>query len=137
MRTTLGQGFRLRGWLLAIVKQRYARRLADSALARAAAAPDVFFGTAHAGLIDLRTIERFLDAAGQDRFVEIGIHPGHQDAATRPDEISADWHDPLAAHRPRELAMLESPLLAECLRSRGVKLGRLTDLARTRIAAAA
>lgn len=136
-RTTLGQGFRLRAWLLAIVKQRYARRLACGALAHVAAAPDVFFGTAHAGLVNVRTIERFLDAAGRDRFVEIGLHPGHEDAGIRLDETSAGWHDPLSAHRPRELAMLESPLLAERLRSRGVKLGRLTDLVRTRIATAA
>ncbi|HEY4307871.1 MAG TPA: ChbG/HpnK family deacetylase [Pirellulales bacterium] len=135
-RNTLGHGFRLSAWLLAVVKRHYARR-AETMLRRATATPAAFFGTAHAGRVDIRTIDLFLGAAGQNRVVEIGLHPGLEDERIRPSEICEGWHDPLASHRPRELALLESPLLAERLRSRGVRLGRLSDLQPTILSYAA
>jgi predicted glycoside hydrolase/deacetylase ChbG (UPF0249 family) len=135
-RTTLGHGFRLSAWLLAVVKRHYARR-AEAMLRNSAATPAAFFGTAHAGRVDIRTIDLFLGAAGRDSVVEIGLHPGFEDERIRPSEICEGWHDPLAALRPRELALLESPLLAERLRSRGVRLGRLSNLQPTILSYAA
>lgn len=129
-RTTLAHGFRLREWMLARVKHYYARQFAASPATAIAAAPQCFFGTAHAGRLNLRTIDLFLSRAGSDRTVEIGMHPGLSDERVRPNEISDGWHDPLSARRPEELALLESPRLAERLKSRRVTLGRLADLHR-------
>ncbi len=126
-RTTLWHGFRLRAWALALVKQYYARRAYSSGRA-SYAAPRAYFGTAHAGKIDIRILDLFLKHAGQGGMIEIGVHPGCDEVRIRPHELCEGWHDPLASQRSSELALLESPLLAERLRSRGVKLGRLTDL---------
>jgi predicted glycoside hydrolase/deacetylase ChbG (UPF0249 family) len=129
-RTTLGHGFRVREWMLARMKHHYARQFAVSPATAIAAAPECFFGTAHAGRLTLRTIDLFLSRAGNSRTMEIGMHPGFADDRIRPCEISDGWHDPLAARRPDELALLESPRLAERLRGRQVALGRLAKLAR-------
>lgn len=127
-RTTLWHGFRLRSWLLAMIKQRYARRAFASHEQPVTTSPRAYFGTAHAGQIDIRILDLFLKCAGRDGMIEIGIHPGLDDERIRPHEICEGWQDPLVLMRPAELALLESPLLAERLRSRGVKLGRLADL---------
>ncbi len=136
-RTTLGQGFRLRAWLLAIVKQRYARRLACGALAHVAAAPDVFFGTAHAGLVNVRTIERFLDAAGRDRFVEIGSIPATKTPAFDWMKTSAGWHDPLSAHRPARVGHARVAAARRTLAITRREAGPTDRFGRTRIATAA
>ena len=104
-RTTLGHGFRVRQWLLAKMKHHYARQLATGPVASVAASPQLFFGTAHAGRLTLRTVDLFLSRAGSNRTVEIGMHPGlPEEAAFDLDEICNGWHDPLAARRPDELA---------------------------------
>jgi predicted glycoside hydrolase/deacetylase ChbG (UPF0249 family) len=130
-RTTLGHGFRVREWLLAKMKHHYARQLAAGPVASVAASPQVFFGTAHAGRLTLRTVDLFLSRAGSNRTVEIGMHPGLPEDRIRPCEICNGWHDPLSSRRPDELALLESPRFADLLKSRQVALGRLADLGRT------
>jgi chitin disaccharide deacetylase len=132
--TTLWHEFRLPSWLLAVVKQHYARRLQASEVARAALAPSMYFGTAHAGRINLGVMELFLARAGQhgtfeNGTVEIGMHPGLEDDSTGARDNQDGWRDPLANIRPRELSMLESPELASRLRTTEMTLGRLTQLA--------
>ncbi|HEY1603872.1 MAG TPA: ChbG/HpnK family deacetylase [Pirellulales bacterium] len=127
--TTLWHEFRLPSWLLAVVKQHYARRLQASDVARTALAPSVYFGTAHAGRINLGVMELFLARVGQHGTVEIGMHPGLEDDSTAARDNEDGWRDPLANIRPRELAMLESPELASRLRTTEMTLGRLTQLA--------
>ena len=87
--------------------------------------PAVFFGTAHAGRIDLRLLGQFLAAAGANRLVEIALHPGEAAEGVAPGERAAGWLDPLAACRPNELRMLSSAELAAYLESAGWRLGRL------------
>ena len=120
-RTTLWHKLRVRAWLLAVLKQRYARRLRASAAARAAAWPEHYFGTAHAGCIDARVMDLFLASAGLEGVIEIGMHPGLADDSIRPHEMCEGWSDPLADWRRRELDLLVSPALAESLRARGMR----------------
>jgi chitin disaccharide deacetylase len=127
-RTTLVHQFRLRSWLLAAFKRRYALRLRASSLARSISSPDAFFGTAHAGRIDAGVMDLFLACAGRDGVVEIGMHPGYEDDEIRPHEIDDGWFDPLASLRPRELELLESPAFAGRLTAHGATLGRLSQL---------
>ena len=61
--------------------------------------------------------------------VEIGLHPGEAAPPAATAQAADGWHDPLAGWRPRELHMLLSPELAECLQSQRLRLGRLSDLA--------
>ena len=113
---------------MAMCKRHFAHRLRASAVAGAAAAPDAYFGTAHAGLIDAQVMDLYLaNAAGHDT-IEIGMHPGYLDSTIRPHEIDDGWWDPLSSLRPQELALLESPALAERLRGLAVTLGRLSQL---------
>src|SRR5262249_26753358 len=126
--TKLVHQFRLRGWLLAVVKQRFAHRLRVSELARSVASPDVYFGTAHAGGIDAGVMDLFIADASRDGVVEIGMHPGYEDYAIRPHEIDDGWFDPLGLLRPQELDLLQSTALAERLAEHGATLGRLSQL---------
>lgn len=134
-RTTLWHDFRPHAWLVALVKRHYARQLGGAARRPGASAPQVYFGTAHAGRINAEMMELFLDHAGRDGTVEIGMHPGLQDDSIRPHEISDGWMDPLADLRADELELLESPTLARRLRFRGVRLGRLAELSTQQMAA--
>ena len=126
--TTLWHEFRLPSWLLAVVKQHYAKRLQLSDVARAATAPSMFFGTAHAGRINLGVMELFLARAGHAGLIEIGMHPGLADEGSGDRSNDDGWQDPLAKIRPRELTLLESPELASRLRATEMTLGRLAQL---------
>ena len=127
-RTTLWRNVRLGAWILAHVKQRYARKLRARVAGRAALSPRRFFGTAHAGRIDARTFEAFLTAAGNTGVIEIGMHPGLANRRISLRALDDGWNDPLATGRPHELALLQSPALAERLRARNARLGRLAQL---------
>jgi predicted glycoside hydrolase/deacetylase ChbG (UPF0249 family) len=127
-RTTLAHQFRLRSWLLAVIKRRYARRLWASPLALSVASPDNYFGTAHAGDIDAGVMDLFLAHAPRDGVTEIGMHPGYEDYDIRPHEIDDGWFDPLGLLRPQELELLESPAFAQRLKEHGATLGRLSQL---------
>ena len=121
-RTTLGEG-RITAWLLALVKRRYAERYVRRMRGQGFAGPDLFFGTAHAGRITSGTLRQFLGAIGDGETAEIGLHPA--EAIATGDRSEDPWFDPLAERRPRELAVLVGPDLADELAKRNVRLGRV------------
>ncbi|MGQ0633278.1 MAG: carbohydrate deacetylase [Planctomycetaceae bacterium] len=127
-RTALGATRDPLQWGLAQVKRMFAFRFLLRMARSGAAYTGAYFGTAHAGRIDLPLLRLFLErAAGQT--VEIGLHPGggysgSVAAATAPES----WADPLAEGRSRELAMLTSHELVDVLAGRGWRLGRLQAL---------
>jgi predicted glycoside hydrolase/deacetylase ChbG (UPF0249 family) len=117
-------------WFLAHVKRFYAGRLLREAQSWQVDFPDAFFGTSHAGRVDLALVRQFLVGKDRRRLIEIGLHPaigsGSQEA-----ETVAGWGDPLAELRPKELEMLTGPHLAELLHSCGMSLGRLAVSAKS------
>lgn len=120
-------GFRLSNACLALVKRYYAEKFRRTVDRASIARPDVFFGSSHAGCIDLSLLARFLVRPKNFSLAEIALHPGT--AATPETNDKDGWADPLAAERPRELAMLLSPELEALFISRGLKLGRVGSLA--------
>ena len=127
LRSTL-LGGRPWSWPLARVKHAFARRFRARMDSLGVAHADVFFGTAHAGRADLRLLRVFLASARDDQLIEIGLHPG-EEAGELPLEHRADgWLDPLAQARPKELKMLLSAELLECVKSSGRRLGRLAGV---------
>ncbi len=132
-RTTALNGFQIGKWPLALVKRWFAGRFLAVADANGLRHTEAFFGTAHAGGIDLALLGRFLSGGRRHRLVEIALHPGQSPAGASPDEKmdgAADeeadgWRDPLADLRPGELQMLVSGELPKLLESAGWRLGRL------------
>ena len=112
-------------WPPACVKRVYADRFRARMDAIGAAHTDVFFGTAHAGGVDLRLLQRFLTSARAVPSVEVGLHPGEASPDVSPEDRADGWHDPLAGSRPLELQMLTSAELPAFLESAGWRLGRL------------
>ena len=125
LRSTVLHGFGIAKWPLARVKHVFAARLRKFIDARRIAHPGAFYGTAHAGGVDLRLLRRFLASSGGQGFIEIGLHPGQAAEETSPEDESNGWRDPLAKSRPRELQMLVSQELSQCLESAARRLGRL------------
>lgn len=120
-------GFRSANACLALVKRYYAEKFRRTVDHAGIAHPDAFFGSSHAGCVDLPLLARFLARPQRFSLAEIALHPG---AAAAPETTEADgWADPLAAERPRELAMLLSPGLEAFLTSQGLKLGRVGSMA--------
>lgn len=147
VRTTLLNGLQAKNWSLAHVKRYYAGRLLRDARTWNVEFPDAFFGTSHAGRVDLRLVRQFLDSGirprgvrprsgGRSRLIEIGVHPALGLTALQMDPEEG-WGDPLAAHRPKELEMLIGPDLVNLLQSRGVTLGRLRTPSATVVAKSA
>jgi chitin disaccharide deacetylase len=125
LRNTILHGFQIAKWPLARVKHVFAarfRRLIDS---RQIAHPDAFFGTAHAGGVDLTLLRMFLASSRNYRFVEIGLHPGQPAGELSPEDERSGWRDPVALSRPKELEMIVSDELPRCVESSGRGLGRL------------
>jgi predicted glycoside hydrolase/deacetylase ChbG (UPF0249 family) len=122
-RTTLVHRFQPTQWSLAQVKRLFAFDFLVRIRRSAIRHPDRYFGTAHAGRIDLGLLVEFFQASGPG-VTEIGVHPG---AAPSPDDPPATegWTDPLAADRPRELACLTSCGLLELLANQNINLARL------------
>jgi predicted glycoside hydrolase/deacetylase ChbG (UPF0249 family) len=112
-------------WPLAAVKRLFAQRFRAQMDSLRAQHPAAFFGTAHAGCVDLGLLRRFLTSAGSNRLVEVALHPGEPAEGVAPEDRAAGWHDPLADCRPNELRMLTSAALAGYLESAGWRLGRL------------
>ena len=121
-RLLLGRGQGVLGRVRAVAQQFYAGQFRRAMDRRGFRRPDAFFGTALAGHIDMRWMRRFL--AGRFRLAEICLHPGFAG-----DAEGDDWSDSLAALRPRELEMLVSADFADYLVMRGIRLGRLAELA--------
>jgi predicted glycoside hydrolase/deacetylase ChbG (UPF0249 family) len=116
-------GFRGVNAVLALVKAFYAAKFGRAIDRRGIVHPDAFFGSSHAGCVDLPLIERFL-ARPRFSLAEIALHPGW--AAQHGERNLGDgWSDPLAAERPHELELLLSPQLGEFFVRRQLKLGRV------------
>ena len=117
-------------WPMAVVKRAFAGRFRSQISAMGIGHPNaVFFGTAHAGRMNLRLLRLFLAAGRNDRVVEIGLHPGEAAGDPSPNDLADGWHDPLASLRPNELRLLISADLPGCLEAARRRLGRLaTDL---------
>lgn len=127
-RSTLTTRFEPIVWSLGQVKRVFAFRYLLDMRRRGAAHPAAYFGTSHAGRIDLERMLIFASALGAG-LSEIGMHPGLA-PATGPCEPAPDgWHDPLAELRTRELSLLTSPELELLLEMRHIRLGRLSELA--------
>ena len=123
-RSFLWPGIGIAPWVVGGLKAIFARRFHARTIGQPVFFPDAFFGTMTAGTTKLPTIEAFLNAARDFEVAEIALHPGEK---TREREVSSDgWHDPLAKLRPRELDLLISGELVECLAAHGVCLGRLS-----------
>jgi predicted glycoside hydrolase/deacetylase ChbG (UPF0249 family) len=122
-RTTLFGRLQAANWALAHVKRFYAVRLEREAQAWNVEFPDAFFGTSHAGRVDLPLVRQFLASGRRARLIEIGLHPAV--AGVTSNTPADGWSDPLATVRPRELEMLTSPQLVEVIRAHGMSLGRL------------
>jgi chitin disaccharide deacetylase len=126
-----------RNWLLGKIKRGYARSFCARMDSLAIAHPDWFFGTAHAGRIDMQLMRLFLGSRRAFRLAEIGLHPGNcpnfrvNENGTVPFDTTGEiegWHDPLALSRPKELDMLLSTELSDFLHAENIQLGRLSDL---------
>jgi chitin disaccharide deacetylase len=115
-------------WPLACIKRAFAGRFCTRMDALGIAHPDVFFGTAHAGEVDLRLLRLFLTSAQHDRLIEIGLHPGEEADQVPAEKRANGWYDPLAHMRPNELRMLTSADLVAALEATGRRLGRLSQL---------
>lgn len=126
LRTTAFHDCQIAKWPMACVKHHFGGRFRALVNARRIVHPDAFYGTAHAGAIDLGLLRVFLTSGRKYRLVEIALHPGEAAAATSPEKAADGWGDPLAAGRPSELRMLTSPELVARLASAGWQLGRFT-----------
>jgi chitin disaccharide deacetylase len=111
-------------WPLACVKRWFAQRFASRMDALGVSHPDAYFGTAHAGGVNIPLMRRFLAGAPPNRLIEVGLHPSEPSTVT-PEERADGWHDPLALTRPGELNMLVTEPLTTLLESSGWRLGRL------------
>jgi predicted glycoside hydrolase/deacetylase ChbG (UPF0249 family) len=136
LQTTLLNGLQAGNWCLAHVKRFYAGRLLREARRWEVGFPDAFFGTSHAGRVDLSLVRQFLVSRDRPRLIEIGLHPAIGHVGPEADGF-AGWKDPLAEHRPKELEMLTSSQLVELLHSSGKSLGRLARSAKSVAARAA
>jgi predicted glycoside hydrolase/deacetylase ChbG (UPF0249 family) len=128
LRTTLVGSRNVAQWGLATIKRHFARRFRHQASRLNLHTTAAFFGTAHAGRIDLPIMQRFLKISRHATTIEIGLHPGQAVGTTTPTEIDECWHDPLATLRPVELQMLQSDKLIDLLASQQLSLGRLSRL---------
>jgi len=124
--TTLWHSFRPAQWGLAQIKRAFAASFRRRMNRAAAKYPRDYFGTAHAGTIDLKVMEQFLTMA-RSGVTEIGMHPGIPDGGD-PVFLSEGWGDPLHSLRNDELQLLCSARLIELLSRRNISLGRLSEL---------
>ncbi|MEI7781365.1 MAG: ChbG/HpnK family deacetylase [Planctomycetota bacterium] len=120
-------------WPAAITKQVLAGCYAAQSRRAGLHHPQWFFGTVTAGRVGPQQIDRFLNiAARRDATsIEIGLHPARRTGSEACDDQTSagagrDWKDPLAELRHRELEWLVDGDFTEWLRSRGVRLGRVS-----------
>lgn len=126
--STLGHRCCVQRWMLGLVKRVFARSLGRRLARLPIAHPAAFFGTVHAGSIDMQLIRIFLQRLAPSAVVEIGLHPAETPGLPAGDSGADGWEDPLAAQRPGELRLLLSAELPQYLAAQGYRLGRLGDL---------
>jgi predicted glycoside hydrolase/deacetylase ChbG (UPF0249 family) len=135
-RSTLRQRFEPARWCLGQIKRMFAFHQLVEMRRRKLFFPQTFFGTAHAGRIDLALMRTFITAAGSG-VTEIAMHPGAPAPSLAQAPNEAGWHDPLVG-RAAELSLLASVELIDLLETQQVRLTRLSSLpARQPISAAA
>lgn len=132
-RTTLLRRFEPANWCLGQIKRLFAFHHLVEMTRQGVGHPAAYFGTSHAGRIDLDLVRKFVAATGPG-LTEIGMHPGCpvslEPASEAHDDAAGDgWHDPLASLRAGELSLLTSPELVQILETQHIRLGRLSDLA--------
>lgn len=127
-RTSMLPGRRWSNWCLSLVKRYFADRSRRALDASGIAHAVAFFGSSHAGQIDLQLVRRFLDLACQRGVSEIALHPGRLPVSNSDGADEDGWHDPLAAARPKELELLCSGALADLLAIQRFSLTRLGHL---------
>jgi chitin disaccharide deacetylase len=115
-------------WIMARIKQFFAKRFHRRMEQLEVQYPGGFHGTAHAGKIDMPLIRLFL-GGGEPGPVEICLHPALETEPDQNAENDDGWSDPLACDRPNELRLLTSGELAEFLETHHYGLGRLARLA--------
>lgn len=128
-RTSLLPGVKLGNFCLSHVKQHYARRWATTLDRAGVAHAAAFFGSSHAGHIDLAIMRHFLRHTRKRLLAEIAFHPGRPPREADAQKSIGDWHDPLALARPSELAMLCSAQFAELLATNSLQLARFPSAA--------
>jgi len=134
--TTLLHRFEPANWLVGQIKRLFAFRYLVAMSRQGLAHASEYFGTCHAGRIDLGLVGKFLTGSNPG-LTEIGLHPGCVPVAPSLKQSSDGWNDPLAQQRPHELCLLTSSELVDFLASRQIRLARLNELSATRILAAA
>lgn len=118
---------RVKDWVLGMVKRHFAKSFRQQMQIAGIPFANTYFGTCHAGRIDLPTLQTYLRHAGKSTTIEIGLHPGRSPVDSQ--SYSEDpWFDPLREWRPRELEMLCSEQLGRLLQKIGWQPGRLSQM---------
>jgi predicted glycoside hydrolase/deacetylase ChbG (UPF0249 family) len=125
--STLVQQFSPANWCLSQIKRLFAFRYLIAMRRSGVPHPAAFFGTSHAGRIDLDLMRTSIGVAGPG-ITEIGMHPGEFDPSATRDATRDGWNDPLAAARADELSLLTSLDLSQLLEKEQIRLARLSDL---------
>lgn len=136
-RSMLGRQFGVFNWGLSQVKRVFACRFMIQARRARLSFPQAYFGTGHAGRVDLQALERFLSLGRDYRVIEIGWHPG--ELLPGADHQASDgWFDPLAECRAEECRLLTGPEIGWLLKDGGFRLRRLneTGISRPEVVAA-
>lgn len=135
-RSLLGRHFGVLNWGLALVKRLFACRFMIQARRARLSFPHAYFGTGHAGRIDLQTLERFLSVGQEYKVTEIGWHPGESTPGC--DRQTSDgWFDPLSDYRVAECRLLTGMEIGRLLKDGGFRLRRLYEVGHHRPAAVA
>lgn len=125
IRTVLLRG-RVASFAVALAKRYYAGRFQRQLAQTGLVAPQRFFGTSHAGLVNERILGQFLASSSPTGCTEVGLHPAVAAVDALPP--AHEWHDPLASTRTDELRWLCDPAVEARFIASGRRLGRLTDL---------
>ncbi len=114
-------------WPLGRLKRCFAKRLRRQMDRVRIAHPAAFYGTVHAGRVDLPTMRCFLSHAGRFSLTEIALHPAVERPLLSSEEVADGWEDPLGSLRPRELQLLVADELVTLIESNHLRLGRLAS----------
>lgn len=111
-------------WCLSQIKRMFACRFMLETRRAGVSFPRAYFGTGHAGRVNLSVMQRFLESARSYATSEIGLHPGEL-PASQVGLVTEGWNDPLAEVRSNECRLLIGSELVALFKERGLRLGRL------------